>query len=145
MARIVLSGVPPFDGEHDFDVAREYNGHELHLIKQVAGVRLGEIEDAAKAGDYDLFVSFAVITLWRSGKIKKQDIPEVTDMLLAATTSSITFDFGEADALPPAETSPSKPASSDEHEPNKKTSSDSLSPTGDDPPATIPTSIGQLG
>jgi hypothetical protein len=112
MAKITLKDVPPYDGEYGFDVEREYSGHELHLIKNVAGLRLNEIQDAAKAGDYDLFVSLATIVLWREGKVKREEAAAVADVLLAAKTGSLTFDFEEEDARPPDETTPKPDESS---------------------------------
>lgn len=102
MAKIVLKGVSPFDGEYELDTEKPYTGHELQLIKKVAGVRLNEIEDAARSADYDLFVALAVIALWRNGKVAKADALSAADVVLAAEAGSIQFvDDAEVDASPP--------------------------------------------
>jgi hypothetical protein len=139
MAKIKLKDVHPFDGEYEFDPTQEYNGHELHLIKKVAGIRLNEIEDAATAGDYDLFVSLAVIALWRAGKIQREDAMVTADLLLAASTGSLVFDFG-GDARPPDVTETER-----KPEENSEPSSPFSNGNGDDHQEKTPERIGLPG
>jgi hypothetical protein len=145
MARITLSGVPRFDGEYELDTESPYNGHELHLIKKVADVRLGGIEQAARDGDYDLFVAFAVIALWRAGKVQKADTLAAADLLLEAPAGSISFeDDAEADAGPP-ELTRTEAVGSGEPDESSTSSSEDLNGTGGVRPVTIPERTGSPG
>lgn len=105
MPRITLAGIGrSVDGEYDLDLSDQFTGHELHLIKQISGVRVGEIGDAMVAGDYDLIIALTKIAIQRSGKTVDVDV------LLQAKVGAITFepseqeqaDAEEEDALPPA-------------------------------------------
>lgn len=71
--RIIIKGIPPYDGEYPitFDVL---SMEELHTIKRISGVRAGEIREAIKAGDSDLVVAFAVIAMERAGKTVDEDV-----------------------------------------------------------------------
>lgn len=87
MAKLKIEGVGPHaDGEHEIDLAG-LNGREAHLIKQVSGVRLGEIGEALNAGDYDVVVAIAKIVLDRAG----QTVPVAA--LLEAPIGKITVDL----------------------------------------------------
>lgn len=100
MSLIRIQGVPPYDGEYPLDLS-SFNGNELHLIKQLSGVRGNELKAALQAGDYDLLIAFAVIALRRNG----QDAPP--EALLEADVGKIVLDDdpdepeAEEDARPP--------------------------------------------
>lgn len=143
MGRIVLEGTA-FDGAYELDFEQVYSGHELHLIKKLAGLRLGEIQEAVKAGDYDLYVAFAVIALWRAGKVQRDRALEAADVLLEAPAGSIAFE-DEDDARPPEQT----PTNSSGDSGRQDESSESLSPdssgAGDDHQETTHERIGLPG
>jgi hypothetical protein len=87
MPKLKIADVSPrIDGEYEFDLTG-FNGHEAHLIKQIAGVRLGELNEALNAGDYDLVVAFAKILVERAG----ESVP--VDVLLNAPLGKITVDL----------------------------------------------------
>lgn len=87
MPKITISGVhPAIDGEAILDFNEAFDGDELHLIKQHAGVRVGEIGEAMTAGDYDLIVALAKIAFDRAGR----DIP--LDRLMKAKVGAIQFE-----------------------------------------------------
>lgn len=97
MATIKVRGVPPFDGDYPFDAA-SFNGRELHTIKEISGVRGGELGEALKAGDYDLVVAFTVIVLRRAG------LTVHPDQILEADIGAIEVDLDdeqEAEERPP--------------------------------------------
>jgi hypothetical protein len=94
---------PQTDGEYEIDLAG-LNGREAHLIKQVSGVRLGEIAEALGAGDYDVVVAIAKIVLDRAGK----DVPVAA--LLEAPIGKITVDLTPAADEEDAERPPDSPA-----------------------------------
>lgn len=67
MDSLVIAGVPPYDGEYPLDFGSGLTNGELHKIKEIAGVRAGELQAAMEAGDNDLIVAFAFILLARAG------------------------------------------------------------------------------
>jgi hypothetical protein len=88
LSTIVLTGIPGFDGSYEIDFGR-FTNRELHVIKQLAGVRLGELSDAFAAGDNDVLLAIAKIAVKRAGK----DIPD--ELLWEAEMGSITFDVSD--------------------------------------------------
>lgn len=148
MLQVNVSDVPGFDGTYEWDAERQFNGHELHIVKKVAGVRLGEIEEALAAGDYDVIVAITAIMVCRSGRVTRAQVPELVDVLLDAEGGKITIEEvaeGEGDADgPPAVVPPGNEPSGDGNVSSIRSSVGSSS-TGDDPPAIIPRAIGSPG
>lgn len=140
--KITIEGTA-FDGAYEMDMSVPFNGRELHVIKQLAGVRLGEIEDALEAGDYDVFIAFAAIALTRAGRVQRADTLKVArEVLLEAETGSILLEPDpEPDAGPP-DHGGETPLGSGE---SSRNSSADLNGTGVDLPETIRASIGQPG
>jgi hypothetical protein len=146
MAKLKIEGVPPYDGEYDLDIAA-FTGTELHTIKQISGVRAGELQDGLQAGDYDLVVAFTVIVLQRAG----QDVDPAA--IMNATVGSITVDLQTEDAevvdeRPPV-SSPTPNGSENSLgaglSSNESTEpSGSPSPDAGDPPANLLKAIGSL-
>lgn len=64
--RIKINGIPGFQGEYEVDQGA-FNMGDLRLIKRVAGVRAGELDEALKAGDVDVLIAIAIIALKKSG------------------------------------------------------------------------------
>ncbi len=132
MPQITIKNNPALDGDYPLDFDAGFNGDELHLIKQISGVRRNEMVDAMRAGDHDLIVAFAKIAIERSGK----DV--TTETLLRMNSDDIDFEptaeelaeeVEEAE-LPPA--SAPRGASEKNSEPDTSTTSstdDSASPS----------------
>ena len=91
---IHIEGIPGLDGDYPLPDT-EFTGRELHLIKQHAGVRAGEIEEALDAGDYDVILCVTMIAMQRAGRTVDMDA------LLDASTGKIQV-IAEDDAGPPA-------------------------------------------
>jgi hypothetical protein len=133
MAKLKIAGVPPLDGDYDLDISA-FTNRELHTIKEIAGVRAGELKAAMEASDNDLVVAFAVIVLRRAGK---QVHP---DQLWDAELGAISFEVGETEVVerPPVLASPSGiengPADSDAPNGSMHPSGASSSDGGDQPP-----------
>lgn len=53
---------------HEFEISPPFTNRELHLIKQIAGIRAGELFDAMENGDNDLVVALAHIAIKRAGR-----------------------------------------------------------------------------
>ena len=99
MDKIRIEGVPPWDGDYDFDPS--FKNRELNRIKNITGIRGGEIAEALAAGDTDLMVALAVLALERQGKSVDPDD------FWNAEVGAITY-IGEDDAGPPADSSQSE-------------------------------------
>lgn len=99
-----IEGIPGLDGDYPLPDT-EFTGRELHFIKQHAGVRAGEIEEALGAGDYDIILAIAAIAMQRAGR----DVS--MDALLDAPTGKIQV-IVEDDARPPDLTTTEPDASS---------------------------------
>ena len=66
-------------GEKTYDVTPPFTNRELHLIKQIAGVRAGEIEEALNAEDNDVLVALAHIGV-RRNNTARPSLDELWDM-----------------------------------------------------------------
>lgn len=136
MDRIKIEGIHrDYDGEWDLDVTY-FTNRELSIVKRLAGVRAGELDEAFGAGDSDLIVAMAVIALKRAGKTV------VEDAIWDAPSGQITFVAGEVDAdVPPAIPSPT-PVSSGSGDEKPGSSGNGSLDGGDDRPARSLPSIG---
>lgn len=105
--RIQVKGLGKLDGEYEVD-AEKFTNRDLHTIKQIAGVRAGELEEAWASIDNDLLVAFTVVALRKQGFTVDNDVLEA---IWDADLGSLTFVAGdeeETDAGPPSQT-PSGP------------------------------------
>jgi hypothetical protein len=96
MPSIKIEGVPPYDGEYELDM--NFTNRDLHTIKQVAGVRAGDLNDALEHKDLDLVVALAVNALRRAGK------PIDMDVLWDSEAGRILL-VADEDAVPPPQPS----------------------------------------
>lgn len=114
---------------------------EWHWIKEIAGVRPADFAEAVRAGDQDVEVAMAVITLVRAGKAPKQQYRELAEFFLDSE-GEMTAETEEEEESPPSSGTP-PPTGSTSSE--KRTSSgEGSNNTGDDLQATDLASIGQL-
>ena len=104
MPLLKINGVPSLYGDYDLDLS-SFTNRELHIIKQEADVRAGEIEEAFSAGDNDLLVAITLIVLRRAGK---GEPAQLRDLVWDADAGAVTFDLtedekvGDGEAVPPA-------------------------------------------
>jgi hypothetical protein len=82
-----------YDGEYDVDLSY-FTNRDLHTIKRLTGLRVGELDEAMRTGDSDVLVAFCVIALQRHGK------PVDEDVLWDAQAGSITIVVGEEEPVP---------------------------------------------
>lgn len=106
MAKIVIKGIPGIDGEYELDQSKQFTSRELHIIKKETGVRVGEFEEAIKAGDHDLIIAFAYIALRRAGSAIRN-----ADLLWDAEAGSIDLVADKEEAAPAGPPSPPQTAS----------------------------------
>lgn len=88
--KVVIDNIPPWNGE--WPLADFYfTNRELHRIKQISGLRAGELIEALDANDSAAYVGVAVVALERAGK--NIDPDEFWD----APVGSISLNLEEAD------------------------------------------------
>ena len=129
--RVIIHGVPPYDGSYELDWDREFTVREWGWIKRHAGYLPLTIGGDAFA-DPELISILAVIVLRRAGTIQPDDVPRVFDRFLDApfgSTITIEGEPTEDDASPPAASSNGNDTSSG---PSSKTSSET---SAQNPPA----------
>jgi hypothetical protein len=138
---IVLTGVKPWDGRYEFDVAeQELTTREWGYVKRLSGYMPLTIEDGLRGGDPELFAVFAAIALRRAGKIQQPEVPDVYERLIdnpAGATIRLEADQPveeDAEASPPPAGKPVNGSSSGTDSPTSSASSDELIP----PPTGIP-------
>lgn len=110
-----MSRIEILIGEKTYDVTPPFTNRELHLIKQIAGVRAGELFDAIEAGDNDVLVALAHIAV-RRGDTARPSLDELWDLPAGEITAEEIEDEPDptnaADAAEPAGspvTPPSEP------------------------------------
>ena len=101
-------------GEKQYDITPPFTNRELHLIKQVSGVRSGELFDALESGDSDVLVALAHIGVKRKGT-QRPSLDELWD-LEAGTIEFVEPDETPVDPTPAPvsgspETTPQEPGS----------------------------------
>ncbi len=148
--KITLTNVDVYDGDYVWDLDRPFNGHDLHLIKEVAKVRLGEIGEALGAGDYDVMVAITAIILCREGKVTRAQIPGVVETMMNLETGAIVFEeITEVEERPPTSAtppgSPSVSVAPSEGNGSSVTSLPVSNGTGAVLPASPPSPTGHLG
>lgn len=82
-----------------FEIAPPFTNRELHTIKQVAGIRAGELFDAMEAGDNDLVVVLAHLAVKRAGRNQP-----TLDMLWDMAPGEIDISSPETNGGPPTST-----------------------------------------
>ena len=110
MQWIVISGVKPWDGRYEFDIAgQELTTREWGWIKRLTGYMPLTIDKGFDGGDPELFAAFAAIALRRADKIEGPEVPDVYERIIdgpQATTITLAGDESEQDdAGPPAPSS----------------------------------------
>jgi hypothetical protein len=91
----------------EYDITPPWTNRELHQIKQVSGVRAGQIQAAIEDGDTDILVALAHVAIRRADK-PRPTLDELWDMEagdIILDLSGIPDDEDGEDG-PPAEESP---------------------------------------
>lgn len=103
MIRFKIENLHPYNGEFPLDLERGFTNRELHTIKEVAGVRANEVEEAFNAGDNDMLVALAVIALRRAGLAIHMDALWDADAGAIQVLADVEDDADPPDLTPPAE------------------------------------------
>lgn len=96
MIVLTVEGVPPWDGSYEFEDFA-FTNRELHRIKQISGVRAGELIEALDVNDTAAMVGVATVILARSDKLVDPD--DLWDSTVGSLRLEIVAD--EDDAGPP--------------------------------------------
>lgn len=101
--KLIVKGLGAIDGEYEFDLyellgigtSTSLTNRELHRIKEMTGVRAGELIESLAAGDNDVVVGLAAVILTRNRRA-------FTDDLLwdAPAESSLAFQLADREADP---------------------------------------------
>lgn len=112
MSKVVLNH-PRYKGEYPLDFAADpFTNLEWKWIKQISDYLPFTIEKGLAGGDPQLFVAFAVVALYRAGKIRREDALSAAESFEdVAFDGSIrlVFDEEDADVDPPAEPAEAPP------------------------------------
>jgi hypothetical protein len=82
MDRVIVTGVPPFDGEFELDLStRVFSTLEWRWIKKISGYLPLTIQEGLEGGDPDIFVVMACIALYRAGRITKEQVYAAAETL----------------------------------------------------------------
>ena len=95
MTAVIITDCAPWDGRYEFDDF-SFTNRELYEIKQLSGIRAGELIEALETNDTAAYVGVALVVLQRHGvKLDPDD-------LWNAKVGSISIDLGaDADAENP--------------------------------------------
>ncbi len=139
MLKITLKGIPGYDGVYEFRM-EDVLHKDLHTIKQLTGVRAGELNEALAAGDHDLIVAFTQIALERAGK------PIHPELLWEAKLGSIEVeDVPEDDEENPTPVQPTGPKPDDGRSGAQQPSGAPTSSVSDIRPVNDPDATGSRG
>jgi hypothetical protein len=119
MPTLVIEGAAPWDGRYEFSDFG-FTNRELYRIKQLSGIRAGELIEALEANDTSAYVGVAMVVLGRVGKMPDPDT------LWNANVGSIVIDLDGGVADPPT-----PPDSGGETSDGDGSSGSSSSPDGD--------------
>ena len=89
MMTLVVKGCAPWDGRYEFDDF-SFTNRELYEIKQLSGIRAGELIEALETNDTAAYVGVAMVVLQRHGH--RLD----PDDLWNAKVGSISIELGGA-------------------------------------------------
>lgn len=112
MDSLVITGVPPYDGEYDLDLTGQVlSTLEWRWVKKISGYLPLTIAEGMEGGDPDVVVALAVIALRRAGKIQKEQALQVAEVLADPPFDGVTLQLRvgevEGEARPPASPPPS--------------------------------------
>jgi hypothetical protein len=104
--KIIIEKVKPYDGEYELDFTQALSAREWRWVKQISQGDITPLAAAENLSDPDFIVALAVIAMCRAGKITKDQVLSVADVLADAPMDGahITLLIGEEDEdeIPPA-------------------------------------------
>lgn len=142
MADRFIINVKPYQGEYPLDLEEPFSTLEWRWIKQISGYLPLTLRGGMAGRDPDLILAWAVIAMYRAGRIEASEALRVADNLAVAPLDGATIQFvpdeeEEADEGPPVE------ASATAAELPRPNGGEPLSPASD-PPDNDPSRTGLL-
>lgn len=132
---LVIEGVRPWDGRYEFDLeGAPFTTREWGWIKRHSGYMPLTIDQGWSGADPELFSVFAVISLYRAGRIQPADVTDVFERFVDAPFGGTirletdTADDGEGDAGPPDVSSDASSSSSGPGSPTSTETSEATPP-----------------
>lgn len=129
--KVTIKGIPPYDGEYEFDQSRLTN-RDLHTIKKITGYTPDQFEEVG--ADNDFVVALAIIAVRKSLQYGKVDEDAFWDAELGGILVDFTEDAAVVDG-PPLSAPETQPTPSGAPSPTGGVDSAvvrSLAPTGTD-------------
>jgi len=80
-AKVLVKGVPPYDGEYELDTDRAFNTREWRWIKAISGYMPNTIREGLAGGDPAMYVAITVIAMCRAGRIDRDAWQAASDVL----------------------------------------------------------------
>lgn len=106
---IVITNIPPYDGEYEFDFDIALSTREWRWIKQISNYMPLTLDQGLEGGDPDVICAFAVIALVRNRKITPEQALDAAERIADVPFEGSRIQFitpeAEDDADPPALTS----------------------------------------
>ena len=139
---LTISGVKPWDGRYEFDVAgQELTTREWGWIKRLSGYLPLTIDEGFDGADPELFATFAAIALHRAGKVDAREVPAVFERLQDAPFGATIRLTSDSEAVTEENPSPpnsnaSTPISGAAGQTSSASSDETPAPTGTDASAT---------
>lgn len=140
MRWIVIEGVRPYDGRYEFDLdGAPFTLREWGWMKRLSGYLPLTFEEGMNGGDAELITVFALIALYRAGRVAATDIPAAferfSDIAFGASIQleqdEQTQAEAEDDAGPPEASSNGNATSSgDDSRPSSESPESPPPPTG---------------
>jgi hypothetical protein len=125
VSRIIIKGIPRYDGEYELDDDVAFNAREWRLVKKHAGYMPLTVSDGFAGHDPDLYVALAVVAMTRAGKVKREDGLEVCETLAEIPFDGATITLaddpdedGDAEDPPALTSEPVEPSQTDSLERN---------------------------
>lgn len=151
--KFVLNGIPPWDGEYEWDVERPFNVREWRYIKKISGYLPATLDQGFEGDDPELYVGLAVVCMVRAGKVDRDDALRVAEQISEAPFDNARLviqmppkEDGEQVPLgltpPPAEPSQKETGSSQNSNDERASGSGTSSMTSSAPPDVTPQRIG---
>lgn len=97
----------------DYELSLPFTGRELHVIKQMSGLRSGEFVDAMEQGDMDLIIAFAHIAVRRTGA-PRPSLDELWDLPVGEIVCELPEEDPAEDPTTAPEGAESQPSGSPE-------------------------------
>jgi hypothetical protein len=116
----IVKGIPPYDGEYEWDTDRVFTGLEWRYLREIGGYLPNTLDEGMKGDDPSLYVALAICCMVRARKVDPDDAERAAAVLLNAPWDNSRLYVRpakkqqEADPLPLGSTPPPNEPSQNE-------------------------------